>query len=77
MANETNKNRDDRKGKVGNTGSGKTDTGAGKAPLRGDVSASNPHTGEVPGATPQGSGRKGNISAEDGGQVEGSSSGSR
>ncbi|KAA3438529.1 hypothetical protein [Rufibacter hautae] len=76
MANETNKNRDDRKDKVGNPSSGKTKAPGEGAPLRGDVPATNPHTGEAPGTTPSGTGRRGNISSEDGGDISGNSAGS-
>ncbi|GAB2535112.1 hypothetical protein [Rufibacter soli] len=77
MANETNKNRDDRKDKVGNPGSGTSkDNMSGKAPLTGDVSGADVHTGDTPGIQKQNSGSRGANSIEDGGQDSGSSAGS-
>jgi hypothetical protein len=77
MANETNKNRDDRKDKLGNpTPDKSTNNPTGKAPLYGDYSNSDEETDDVPGTVERGGGRRGNISTEDGGNVSGSSSGS-
>ncbi|AKQ45291.1 hypothetical protein TH63_06010 [Rufibacter radiotolerans] len=77
MANETNKNRDDRKEKVDKpTSDESTKTPTGKAPLYGDYSNEDEETDDIPGSVTRGGGRRGNISTEDGGTVSGSSSGS-
>ncbi|WP_192821133.1 hypothetical protein [Rufibacter sp. LB8] len=71
MANETNKNRDDRNEKLGKPETSNTKASTNE-PINGDTSdiAQNLRV------TSDGGGRKGGVSSEDGGQEEGSSAGS-
>ncbi|MFC6999349.1 hypothetical protein [Rufibacter roseus] len=56
---------------------GRTPKAVGKLPLSEDVDDNPEGLRGNPAVTPHGGGRKGNISVEDGGQVSGSSTGSR
>ncbi|RNI28006.1 hypothetical protein EFA69_18150 [Rufibacter immobilis] len=78
MADEKNKNLDNNQNTVSNQAEpGRTPEAVGKLPLPDDVNDNPGHDELDPGMKPNAGGRKGNISVEDGGNVDGSSSASR
>ncbi|WP_066831381.1 hypothetical protein [Rufibacter ruber] len=78
MAEEKNKNLNNNQNTVSNQAEpGRIPQAVGKLPLPDDVNDNPGHGNQEPGMTPTGGGRKGNISVEDGGNTDGSSTGSR
>ncbi|AMM52053.1 hypothetical protein TH61_13860 [Rufibacter sp. DG15C] len=75
MANELNKNRDDRKDKLGNPSSENKGDAMKNRVVSPDASADERHTKDMPGVPNQDSGSRGAKSVEDGGQSSGSSAG--
>ncbi|RNI22429.1 hypothetical protein [Rufibacter latericius] len=77
MENEKNKNLDNNQNTVSNQAeAGRVPEAVGKLPLPTDVNDDPSYIKDSPGVIPSASGRRGNISSEDGGDVEGSSTGS-
>ncbi|QHL86160.1 hypothetical protein GU926_01330 [Nibribacter ruber] len=75
MANELNKNRDDRQDKTGNTGAENKKTDFKNRAVPPDASSDERRTKDMPGMPNQDSGSRGAKSVEDGGQSTGNSAG--
>ncbi|GAA4296696.1 hypothetical protein [Nibribacter koreensis] len=76
MANELNKNRDDRKDKLGNPSSETKGDAMKNRVVQPDASSDERHTKDMPGVPNQQGGSRGARSVDDGGQSTGSSAGS-
>ncbi|KAA6434568.1 hypothetical protein ACD591_04240 [Rufibacter glacialis] len=78
MSTEKNKNLENNQNTESNQPeAGRVPEAIGKLPLPTDVNDDPSYIEDSPGVVPSASGRRGNISVEDGGNVEGSSTGSR
>jgi hypothetical protein len=78
MENEKNKNLNSSQDNVSNQAEpGRTPEAVGKLPLNADVNDDPSYIKDSPGVITSQSGRRGNISVEDGGDTNGSSTGSR
>ncbi|MBC3538090.1 hypothetical protein ACFSC6_00910 [Rufibacter sediminis] len=78
MDNEKNKNLNNSQDNVSNQAEpGRVPEAVGKLPLPTDVNDDPSYIEDSPGVVKSASGRRGNISVEDGGDVDGSSTGSR
>lgn len=78
MADEKNKNLNHNQDTVSNQAEpGRTPQAVGKLPLNESVDQTTDHLNDIPGMPAGQGGRKGNVSVEDGGQTDGSSTASR